>query len=106
MQQLFEITGNVELGRSYVTGDVEIGHSYYLLGNVYYKKPIEITGNVVIGSDKTFDIYTGEYEVIPKVYEQVLETDQMLMVDDVTVKEITFTKVSNEKGLTAHIGEI
>ena len=50
--------------------------------------------------------YEGEYVVIPKVIEQTLETKNLMMLDDVTVKEITKHIFDNEKGLTVQIGEI
>ena len=95
MQRLIEITGNVK-----------IGHPLSINGNVYLNVPVFISGEVIVGIDSTHETYQGEYEVIPKVYEQILETDDMLMADDVTVREITFNLVSNEKGLTAQIGEV
>ena len=54
---------------------------------------------------ETSDPYTGEYIVIPRVYEQTLETRQKLMTDDVTVREIPVTRTSNPQGgLTVLIG--
>ena len=51
------------------------------------------------------DPYTGEYIVIPRVYEQILETARKTMSDDVTVTEIPVTRTSNPQGgLTVLIG--
>lgn len=95
MSQLIEITGNVKVGRH-----------VSLIGGFQCCKAIQITGNIVIGTSREHDVYKGEYEVTPKVYEQILGTNDLLMIDDVTVHEITFNKVQNEKGMTVQIGEI
>lgn len=42
--------------------------------------------------------YEGEYEVIPKVVEQKLQTNARLLLDDVTVRKIPKESVSNEAG--------
>lgn len=49
--------------------------------------------------------YTGEYIVVPKVYEQTLETAHKVMADDVKVLEIPYHEVSNPfNGITVTIG--
>ena len=54
---------------------------------------------------KTDDVYTGDYDVIPRVYQQVLETKDKLMVDDVTVEIIPYAQVINlSNGYTVTIG--
>lgn len=50
--------------------------------------------------------YTGDYEVIPKVIDQVLETKNLSMTDNVTVMEIPTHEVSNDYGTTIIIGGI
>ena len=47
--------------------------------------------------------YEGAYSVIPKVYQQILETKNKLMSDDVTIYEIPYTEVSNLVGTTVII---
>ena len=50
-------------------------------------------------------IYDGEYMVIPRLTEQVLETSGKKMADDVTVKEIPVTYTTNPyNGKTVLIG--
>lgn len=49
--------------------------------------------------------YEGDYEVIPEVVSQTLETRNKIMRDDVTVREIPYYEVSNESGLTVYIAE-
>ena len=54
---------------------------------------------------KTDDIYDGEYEVTPRVYEQILETKDKLMLDNVTVNVIPLAMTINlSNGYTATIG--
>ena len=54
---------------------------------------------------KTDDVYTGDYDVTPRVYEQTLETRDKVMVDDVTIRVIPLTKVINlSNGYTVTIG--
>lgn len=54
---------------------------------------------------RTTDTYEGPYDVIPRVYQQVLETKDKLMLDDVTVEVIPRTQVINLKnGYTVTIG--
>lgn len=54
---------------------------------------------------RTDDVYDGSYNVIPRVYEQVLETKDKLMNDDVTVEIIPLTKTLNHSnGYTVTIG--
>lgn len=45
-----------------------------------------------------FPIYEGSYNVTPKVSEQVLETKNKSLLDDITVFEIPYASVSNPSG--------
>lgn len=55
----------------------------------------------------TGDPYEGEYNVMPSFKDQVLETSQKLMKDDVTVYAIQVSKVGNlSGGNTVYIGGI
>lgn len=50
--------------------------------------------------------YNGAYIVVPKTNSQILKTNQKLMNDDVTVKEIPYFEVSNDNGgVTVYIGK-
>lgn len=49
--------------------------------------------------------YTGTYEVIPKIKAQIVETENRHLSRNITVKEIPFYEVSNEKGKTIIIGD-
>lgn len=44
------------------------------------------------------EVYKGEYEVIPSVLEQTLETKDKYLTKNVTVTTIPFSKVSNTSG--------
>lgn len=51
------------------------------------------------------ETYDGPYEVTPDFEDQVLETEDLLMSDDVIVKEIPVAEVTNPAGgLTLTIG--
>lgn len=62
--------------------------------------------NLTVREGKALPYYDGEYEVTPKIIEQVLETKYKSMSDNVVVKEIPYQEVSNPKGLTVTIGGI
>lgn len=54
---------------------------------------------------KTDDVYQGDYNVIPRVYQQILETKDKVMNDDVTVEIIPLAAVINlSDGYTVTIG--
>ena len=64
----------------------------------------KITGKIIekqrmIGFVKTgisdFKQYTGEYIVVPYKEDIILETDNRLLLDDLTVKEIPYAQVGN-----------
>jgi len=48
----------------------------------------------------SFDTYDGEYEVTPSSKEQVLNTMQKMLVDNVTVHSTPYSEVSNPYGGT------
>ena len=54
---------------------------------------------------KTDDIYNGDYNVIPRVYQQVLATKDKVMLNDVAVENIPLSRVINlSNGYTVTIG--
>lgn len=64
-----------------------------------------IDGNITIGGVPSYQTYTGDYQVTPRLYDQSLDTDNKLMSDDVTVYQIPVTYTSNiEGGKTVLIG--
>lgn len=58
---------------------------------------MRVSDAVVVGTGAV-DPYEGAYVVIPKVTQQMLETERKLMLEDVLVKEIPFYDVSNAAG--------
>ena len=56
---------------------------------------------------REYDVYSGEYQVVPKAFEQqVLPTSNRVLKEDVVVKEVPFYETSNDSGgITAYIGK-
>lgn len=77
---------NVELDGEPIKIDAEIDDS-----------PIELTIGVGF-NDCSHEYYNGNYLVIPKFEDQVLDTDEKLMKDNVTVKEIPVARIHNPSG--------
>lgn len=50
--------------------------------------PISIELDVEIGATVEFDYYDGEYEFIPTQEEQVVETQNFILLDNIVVKPI------------------
>lgn len=69
-------------------------------------RPNDMSGNINIDPSPEIESYDGDYIVIPKAFtEQVLETKEKKMEDNVTVKEIPYYETSNiEGGSTVYIG--
>lgn len=62
----------------------------------------ELSGSIVTGGT-----YIGSYEVEPAFVEQILNTKNKIMVDDVDIHPIQLESVSNESGgNTVYIGGI
>lgn len=57
-----------------------------------------LEGSLEIGSGGRLPNYEGSYSVIPKTYEQTLETKNKSMIDDLVVEEIPYSEVSNPSG--------
>lgn len=50
-------------------------------------------------------VYPGPYTINPEFEDQVLDTSQKMMTDDVTVKAIAVSRTSNPSGgITVYIG--
>lgn len=60
-----------------------------------------------ISNINNIEIYEGTYEVVPNVFDNlILETKDKRMIDNVTVTQIPFSRVSNTSGgSTVTIGE-
>lgn len=66
-----------------------------------------LSGMLTIPSAVGVDVYDGAYVVVPKAHdEQVLETAQKLLLEDVTVTKVPYYETSNLfDGKTAYIAE-
>ena len=91
-----------------ITGEVGLGKTLSIQGDTSTGKTITLQGDIqaIIGIKEGYPEFIGPYIVTPKVSEQTLDTNDKLMKDDVTIREITKHIFDNEKGLTVQIGEI
>ena len=79
-----------------------------LIGTVQTTEMV-LVGNLEVGKvilNVDVENYEGSYTVTPKVSEQLLETKQRLMTDDLTIKGIPIYEVSNSSGgMTVYIAK-
>ena len=69
-------------------------------------KKAKLIGSLAIAYNAGATIYTGEYEVTPKMEEQVLNTAMKMMHKDVCVRSIPIHRISNASGgTTVYIGK-
>ena len=67
--------------------------------NVKFGKLLEVPVEI------TEDIYEGTLTVIPKAHEQqILETKDKRMMNNITVQKIPYFETSNDTGKTIYIG--
>ena len=91
----------VEVG--HLTGVIHNSEANSLVGII--KIADRISGKIQRFIPEGFDIYSGEYVITPKPYDdQILETRGKLMINDVTVLQIPYYETSNTSGLTVYIG--
>lgn len=66
-----------------------------------------LSGTLSVATGQDYDIYSGEYEVIPSTNsEQVLKTASKLLSRDVVVAKVPYFETSNDSnGKTAYIGK-
>lgn len=67
-----------------------------------------ISGNdslvaTIVPSTISFPNYDGEYIIVPKVEEQILDTKNKITRENIEVKEIPYLETSNEYGYTITI---
>lgn len=66
---------------------------------------MSLRGRLTIPTTIHMEYYQGPYEVTPRLNQQILETNDKTMTDDVTVYEIPITYTSNPyDGKTVLIG--
>ena len=64
-------------------------------------------GNGIVKYDSSTELYTGEYNVVPKAAEeQKLPCAGKKMLKDVDIKAIPFFETSNEAGTTVYIAAV
>ena len=85
------IAGEINLERT-ITGIIKTVASKELNGNITLPKVIKAEN------------YEGDYNVIPKTYEQSLLTKNKHMKDNVLIHEIPYYETSNLTGTTIYIG--
>lgn len=96
-----EITGEVS-GTGELTGDVSQAEE--LTGEV--SSTVELEGELSAAYETKAPIYDGDYEVIPQVDGQLLNTKHKYMTDDVTILAIPYFEVGNTTGgNTVYIAE-
>ena len=90
-----------------LTGKVSTKGAFSLSGEISTGKGFSLSGDILCNTvGKGAEEYTGEYVVIPKIFEQSLNTTGYVMSRDVTVEKIPYSEVSNlYGGLTANIGD-
>lgn len=53
-----------------------------------------------------YAVYAGDYNIIPKAFKtQVLETENKIMTNNVTVNEVPYFETSNDSGTTVYIAK-
>lgn len=62
---------------------------------------INLTGHVCMPDG--YDIYSGDYNIIPETFSQTIESKNKVMKNDVTIAGIPFYEVSNTEGGTTCI---
>lgn len=61
-------------------------------------------GNGIVKYDSSTELYTGEYNVVPKAAEeQKLPCAGKKMKNDVTVQRVPYYETSNDTGITVYI---
>ena len=90
-------------------GNIVFTKSLSLEGRLKVENTLHLDGNVIIGggSGQTYPYYDGEYVVTPLAFQEtILETDEKVMRDDVTVLEVPYNETSNEYGTTVSIATL
>lgn len=66
-----------------------------------------LKGKLTLGQVQTVEQYAGPYIIDPTFERQLLNTNNKLLTDDVTVNEICVSRVTNPSGgITVYIGGI
>lgn len=65
---------------------------------------VELTATVCQSSGSEAPAYTDDYEITPTSREQILQTKDKFLKQDIVVKSIPYFETSNEEGTTVYIG--
>ncbi len=61
-------------------------------------------GNGIVKYDSSTELYTGEYDIVPKAAEeQKLPCAGKKMEKDITVQKVPYYETSNDTGITVYI---
>lgn len=83
--------------------ELKIQHEIPLDVDLSIEGQLELT--ISEGSGSPLPYYDGSYQIVPRKIEQVLDTKNKSMRDDVVVDPINYAEVTNPQGgLTATIG--
>lgn len=75
------------------------------LSGTLSKSGVALTGTLS-SRPKSYSLYTGDYKVTPKTYEQTLETADKVLSENIVVAAVPFRETSNDQnGLTVYIAE-
>lgn len=92
------IKGTIYNSQEKLIGTIHSGLS--VVGTVSGNNSLVAT---IVPSTITYPNYDGDYTVIPKVEEQILETKNKLTRENIEIKEIPYSETSNEYGFTITI---
>lgn len=92
-----DIQFKLEIESNDTSFDLKIGND---------KENFEFLYDTLYEVDKDYDAYLGEYEVVPAIKQQQLDTKDKLMKKDVVISAIPFFETSNDEGgNTVYIGK-
>lgn len=92
------ITGDLTTMHGVLTGELSVLHQT-LVGTLSAHN-VDLTGTLDILPSAQPEAYEGEHVVVPKMYEQTLETKNKFVREDITVLQIPYFETSNEAGGT------
>lgn len=92
------VKGTIYDQNNKLKGTIQSGLS--VLGSISGNDSLVAT---IVPSTITFPNYDGEYIIIPKVEEQILDTKNKITRENIEVKEIPYLETSNEYGYTITI---
>lgn len=92
------VKGTIYDQNNKLKGTIQSGLS--VLGSISGNDSLVAT---IVPSTITYPNYDGEYIIIPKVEEQILDTKNKITRENIEVKEIPYLETSNEYGYTITI---